>query len=299
MKYKVGTRDSKLALTQTNLVCEALIKAIPSLSHNQFEIIKIKTTGDKILNKNLNEIGGKNLFIKEIEEALLEKEIDFAVHSLKDMTANLDKNLVIAAHLEREDPRDALVSSNYKKLEELPLNSIVGTSSVRRKFLALSYRSDLNVIPFRGNVQTRIDKLNQNHAQATFLAMAGLKRLNINPNMYTPLSTDFFLPAVSQGIIGVQCNKKDDLVYQLLRSINHHDTEVITQAERGFLECLEADCSLPIAAYATITKNLIHLECLGINSQGRIYKDSAQASLEESSELGFEMGLKFKKFLLS
>lgn len=299
MKYKIGTRDSKLALIQTDLVCKELLKNNPNLSSEQFEIIKIKTTGDKILNKNLNEIGGKNLFIKEIEEALIDKKIDFAVHSLKDMTANLDKRLVLAAHLEREDPRDAFVSLDYQKLNDLPLNAVIGTSSIRRKFLSLSFRPDLNVVSFRGNVQTRIKKLSQNQVQATFLAMAGLKRLNMDSKIYTPLDIEDFLPAISQGIIGVQCNKNDSIIYELLRSINHKETEIITEAERGFLECLEADCSVPIAAYATINKNNILLRCLAINSQGIIRKESIEAPISESPNIGFEMGMKFKKFIIS
>ena len=299
MEYRIGTRDSKLAITQTELVCKALIENNPQLSYNQFKLVKIKTIGDKILNKNLSEIGGKNLFIKEIEEALLSEEIDFAVHSLKDMTANLDNRMVIAACLKREDPRDAFVSCNYKTLDELPKGATIGTSSIRRKSITLDKRPDLKIIPFRGNVLTRIEKLEQKQVDATFLAVAGLKRLKIEESLYSPLEIEDFLPAVSQGIIGVECKKSDDHIYQLLRSINHLETEICTKAERGFLECLEADCSVPIAAYAILNNNQIHLDCLVINSKGKIYKDHIIGKPEEAQLLGHRMGIKLKSFLES
>lgn len=299
MKYKIGTRDSKLALTQTELVCASLIKANPDLSYDQFEIVKIKTTGDKVLNKNLSEIGGKNLFIKEIEEALFDNKIDFAVHSLKDMTANLHSEAIIAACLKREDPRDAFVSCNYKNLNELPQGSTVGTSSIRRASIALHYRPDLKIIPFRGNLLTRMEKLKQNQVDATFLAMAGIKRLSIEEHLYTPLKIEEFLPAISQGIIGVECRKNDEHVYNILRNINHLETEICTTAERAFLECLEADCSVPIAAYATLKNNQIDMDCLVINSEGKILKDKIKGDAKDAHKIGHQMGLKLKSFLLS
>jgi len=298
MKYKVGTRDSKLALTQAELVCNALVKANPSLSLDQFELVKIKTKGDKILNKDLHAIGGKNLFVKEIEEVLLDGEIDFAVHSLKDMTANLDHKLIIASCLEREDPRDALVSTRYKTITSLPKNGLIGTSSVRRKALALHYRSDLSTIPFRGNVITRIDKLHSQQVDATFLAMAGLKRLAIDKNLYQPLEIDEFLPAISQGVIGVECRKDDKKTELLLQSINHQKTYITTLAERGFLEILNADCNMPIAAYAVIKDTELHLDCLVVDQNGKIYKNKLHGSLNEAYKIGTEAGLSLKEFLL-
>ncbi len=297
MKYRVGTRDSKLALIQAELVCEALVNANPHLSISQFELVKIKTLGDKIQHKNLVDIGGKNLFIKEIEEVLIAKEIDFAVHSLKDMTAKLNPRLIIAACMEREDPRDALISENYKNLAELPNAALIGTSSIRRKYLALHYRPDLMRIAFRGNVLTRIDKLKQKQVDATFLAMSGLKRLEIDPHLYHPIEIDEFLPAISQGVIGVECRLEDSNLYQLLRSINYHETEIATISERGFLECLEADCSIPIAAYATISNKQINLDCLVIDPQGKIHKTNIKGNIEEAHNLGYEAGLRLKPFL--
>lgn len=297
MKYKVGTRESKLAIIQAELVCQALVNANANLSIDQFELVKIKTIGDKILNKNLIDIGGKNLFIKEIEEALLAKEIDFAVHSLKDMTANLMPELVIAACLEREDPRDAFVSLKYKNLAQMPESGLIGTSSIRRKLLTLHYRPELMTIPFRGNVLTRLEKLKQNQVDATFLAVAGLKRLGIDKSLYLPLEMDYFLPSISQGVIGVECCKKNQAVYQLLRSINDKKTEIVTIAERSFLEYMEADCSVPIAAYASLISQQIQLDALVIDALGKIHRYSAKGDITQAAELGIEAGIKLKRYL--
>lgn len=294
---RIGSRDSKLALIQTEIVCEKLLKANSHLSPKDFDIVKIKTTGDKILHKNLNEIGGKNLFVKELEMALLQGNIDFAVHSLKDMTGKMHQDLCLAAHLEREDPRDAFISLKYKSLLELPLNAVLGTSSIRRKSIALNVRPDLEVISFRGNVQTRLAKLEENHAAATYLAMAGLKRLNIDSNIYTALDIEEFLPAVSQGIIGVQCRKNDHKIFDLLLSINHEQTAIVTKAERGFLEYLDADCSMPIAAYGSIDNKTINLKCLVVDAKGKIIKDEFASYIDDAQNIGIEAGKKLKAFI--
>jgi hydroxymethylbilane synthase len=297
MKYKVGTRDSKLALVQAEIVCKSLVQANPELSIDQFELVKIKTIGDKILTKDLSEIGGKNLFIKEIEESLLQGKIDFAVHSLKDMTAILDKELVIASCLEREDPRDAFVSLKYKSLKELPQGSLIGTSSIRRKYIALHYRSDLKTTSFRGNVLTRLEKLKQGQVEATFLAVAGLKRLDIDESFYTPLEIDEFLPSMSQGVIGVECRKDNKSIYNLLRSINHLDTEYSTKAERGFLECVDADCNSPMAAYATIKDEIVSLDCLIIDDDGVFHRTKVKGPVNEAYDIGYKAGLELREFL--
>ena len=293
MKYKVGTRESKLALIQAKFVCKELVRANSDLSLDQFELVKIKTIGDKILNKNLVDIGGKNLFIKEIEEALLKGEIDFAVHSLKDMTANLDKNFTIAACLKREDPRDAFISYKYKSLNDLPQGALLGTSSVRRKSIALHKRPDLAVVPFRGNVLTRLDKLKNNQVDATFLAVAGLKRLGIDD--YYPLEIDEFLPPVSQGVIGVECRADDQKTAQLLRSINHIETEICNNAERSFLEYMEADCSVPISGYATLADGKISLSVILFGDNGKIYKTSVKGKSQDAKALGIEAGKEIKR----
>lgn len=297
MKYKIGTRDSKLALTQTEIVCENLIKNNPELKAEQFEIIKIKTIGDKILDKNLKDIGGKNLFIKEIEESLFDNRIDFAVHSLKDMTANLDEKLIIAACLKREDPRDAFVSLKYKNFIDLPKGAIVGTSSIRREYMALNYRPDLSIISFRGNVLTRLKKLKDEQVDASFLAVAGLKRLNIDTKLYSILELDHFLPSISQGVIGIECRKDNKHIINLLRSINDIETEVCTKAERAYLEYMNADCSVPIAAYAQINDNQIFLKALVIDNKHQFHKFNINGPIDKAVELGKEAGAMLKIYL--
>ena len=297
MKYRVGTRESKLAVIQAELVCKSLVEAHPDLSLSQFELVKIKTSGDKNINKNLADIGGKNLFIKEIEEALLEEKIDFAVHSLKDMTAKLNPEFIIAACLKREDPRDAFISLKYKSLHDLPSGALIGTSSIRRKYMAMHYRPDLMTMPFRGNVQTRLDKLKQNQVDATFLAVAGLKRLNISEKQYHPIETKEFLPAISQGVIGVECLAKDFEMQNLLSTINHLETYICNQAERGFLEGLDASCNSPIAAYAELDGDYIHLDCLVINSNGKQHKSNISGPSQDAWSMGYKVGLKLKAFL--
>lgn len=297
MQYKVGTRESKLAVIQAELVCRKLIEANPDLSIDNFKLVKIKTTGDKILHKNLSDIGGKNLFVREIEQALAEGEIDFAVHSLKDMTARLDDNFVIAACLQREDPRDAFVSIKYKNLLELPEGALIGTSSIRRKYMALHSRPDLMTVTFRGNVLTRIEKLKQNQVDATFLAMAGLKRLNIDKQFYHPMAIDHFLPAISQGVIGIEARAKDLHIQKLLETINHQETYLCNQAERGFLESLDADCNAPVAAYAELNGDIIQMHCLVIDQKGKHYKKYIEGNINEAWSLGYRIGLSLKDFL--
>lgn len=297
MKYRVGTRESKLAVTQAQLVCKKIVESNPNLSLDNFELVKIKTIGDKVLHKNLSDIGGKNLFVRELEQALLEGKIDFAVHSLKDMTAKLDSKLIIAACLEREDPRDAFISPQCKSLKELPKEALIGTSSIRRKYMALHLRPDLIILPFRGNVQTRLDKLSDKQVDGTFLAVAGLKRLGIDENIYNPIEMDDFLPAISQGVIGVQARINDHLTKNLLETINHLDTYICNQAERGFLESLDADCNAPIAAYAKLENDSIILKSLVINSSGEFYRDSIVGAKHDAWKLGFEAGIRLKEFL--
>lgn len=297
MKYRVGTRGSALAVLQAEIVCKALLRENSDLSLDQFELVKIKTSGDKILHRNLADIGGKNLFVKELHEALFDKVIDFAVHSLKDITARQDPDLMIAACLEREDPRDAFVSYKYKNFQDLPEESLIGTSSIRRKSTSLILRPDLIVTPFRGNVQTRLEKLRNNQVDATFLAMAGLKRLKIDPSIYTPLETDLFLPAISQGVIGVECSADNSEIQKLLSTINHKETSLCNQAERGFLESLDADCNSPVAAFAKKIDNKIYLEALVVGANNQLYR--IKDSCEESGgwAMGYKMGLELKEHL--
>lgn len=248
MLIRIGTRKSKLAGAQTELVIQAIKKHYPQAN---YQIVPIITSGDLITDKNLYEVGGKALFLKEIESALLQGQVDIAVHSLKDVPGRLPAGLSIAAVLPREDPRDVLVSKKFKSIEELPPNTTIGTSSLRRKILLNHIRSDLNVIPFRGNVDSRIKKLINSDIDAIIVAAAGLKRLALfNEDYCFPVSPKQLIPAVGQGVIAIEIIEGNRNMLELCNTINHRPTWKIIEAERAFIEYLDADCKTPIAAYA-------------------------------------------------
>ncbi|MDD9335104.1 MAG: hydroxymethylbilane synthase [Rickettsiaceae bacterium] len=255
---KIGTRRSPLALIQTNLVVDQIKIHYPNII---CEIVPIITSGDLIKDKNLYDIGGKALFVKEIENALINGEIDLAVHSLKDVPCKLLSELMICAVLEREDARDVFVCLDYKSIEELPFASKVGTSSVRRKILIQRKRPDLKIVTFRGNVDSRIKKLMQGDVDATILAYSGLKRLGLFNTQYCHLiETKEMLPSVGQGVIAVEIRKNDNKMQEICNKINHLETWELMQAGRAFLEYLDANCKTPIAAYSTYIGNDIHTE---------------------------------------
>ncbi|MFU7500962.1 MAG: hydroxymethylbilane synthase [Candidatus Tisiphia sp.] len=255
---KIGTRRSPLALVQTNLVVDQIKIHYPNIN---CEIVPIITSGDLIKDKNLYDIGGKALFLKEIENALINDEIDLAVHSLKDVPCKLPSELMICAVLEREDARDVFVCLDYKSIEELPFASKVGTSSVRRKILIQRKRPDLKIVTFRGNVDSRIKKLMQGDVDATILAYSGLKRLGLFDTQYCHLiETKEMLPPVGQGVIAIEIRKNDNKMQEICNKINHFETWELMQAGRAFLEYLDADCKTPIAAYSTYIGNDILTE---------------------------------------
>ncbi len=248
MRVKIGTRKSKLALIQTEMVIDSIKSHFPAA---ECEIVPIVTSGDKITDKNLYDIGGKALFLKEIEEQLLAGNIDIAVHSLKDVPGVLPDDLEIAAVLEREDPRDCFVSVKYKSLDDLPKGARVGSSSVRRKVIIHQQRPDLEVVQFRGNIHTRLKKLKQSEVDATILACAGLVRAGeFNTDYCYPIEIDQMLPAAGQGIIGIEIRSDNDQMRDICNKINHQQTWNIAEAERSFLAYLDASCSTPISAYA-------------------------------------------------
>ena len=246
---RIGTRGSPLALAQAYETRERLSIAF-GLSLGSFEIVVIKTTGDKVLNRPLKEIGGKGLFTKEIEEALLQESIDIAVHSMKDMPVQQPDGLILDTFLPREDVRDAFVSRIHKSLADIPQGATVGTSSLRRKAQLMSKRPDLKIVEFRGNVQTRLKKLDDGVAECTFLAVAGLNRLNMEDIITAPISTDEMLPAVAQGAIGIERREKDIKVATMLEAIHNSTTGLLLSAERAFLEALDGSCETPIAGLA-------------------------------------------------
>jgi hydroxymethylbilane synthase len=250
-KIIVGSRRSKLALTQTNWVIEQLKKTgLPF----EFEVKEIVTKGDVILNVTLSKVGGKGLFVKEIEQAMLDEEIDIAVHSMKDMPAELPKGLEIGCTPKRVDPRDALISEKYSSLRDLPEGAIVGTSSLRRAAQLLNRRPDLQVKSIRGNIDTRLEKLKSGEFDAIILAAAGLERMGWSKDVVTEyLDIDLCLPAVGQGSLAIECRSEDREVKELLSILNDAYTYQTVQAERSFLNMLEGGCQVPIAAHATMT----------------------------------------------
>jgi hydroxymethylbilane synthase len=256
-----------------------------------FEIVVIKTTGDRVLDRPLKEIGGKGLFTREIEEDLLSGAIDIAVHSTKDMPVEQPEGLILDVYLPREDVRDAFVSLDGGKLADLPKGAVVGTSSLRRKAQLLNYRPDLRVVEFRGNVQTRLQKLKDNVAEATFLAMAGLNRLDLRDVPHTPVETDEMLPAVAQGTIGIERRASDTGTAELLAAIHDPTTGHRLAAERAFLAALDGSCETPIAGLAQVDGNTISLrgEILRTDGSERI-ADSTSGPVEEAAEMGTILG---------
>ena len=250
-QLRIGTRGSPLALTQAEMVRDQLAQVHPHLAAPEsVEIAVIKTSGDKFLDRPLADIGGKGLFTKEIEEALGEGHIHMAVHSMKDVPTVLPGGLVISCIPPREDPRDAFISNRAADIEELPHGAVVGTASLRRAAQLRNLRPDLVVETLRGNVQTRLRKLEEGVAAATLLAFAGLKRLGLEDNITAILPVDYMLPAVAQGAIGIECREDDTTVRDLLAPLNHYQSEVCVAAERALLTALDGSCRTPIAALA-------------------------------------------------
>lgn len=245
-KIRIGSRASALALVQAEIIIGMLKKSHPQY---EYEIIKIKTMGDKILDKTLDKIGGKGLFVKEIQTALLENEIDLAVHSMKDMPAESPEDLILGAITKREDPRDVLVAKDKCSLERLSKAAVIGTSSLRRKVQLLNLRKDLQMKDIRGNVGTRLSKLDTEGLDAVVLAAAGLKRLGYREDNFYYLDTEVFTPAVGQGALGCEIRKNDQELQKMLQDINDRETYNCVMAERVFLKLLEGGCHIPIGAY--------------------------------------------------
>ena len=289
---RIGTRGSPLALAQAYETRERLSTAF-GLSRDSFEIVVIKTTGDKVLNRPLKEIGGKGLFTKEIEEALLQESIDIAVHSMKDMPVQQPDGLILDTFLPREDVRDAFVSRIHKSLADIPQGATVGTSSLRRKAQLMSKRPDLKIVEFRGNVQTRLKKLDDGVAECTFLAVAGLNRLKMEDIITAPISTDEMLPAVAQGAIGIERREKDIKVATMLEAIHNSTTGLLLSAERAFLEALDGSCETPIAGLAEFKNENLRFRGEILKTDGsEVYSDEQVVSKEDATLVGIEMAHK-------
>ncbi len=245
----IATRGSQLALWQANHIKDLLTSKYPEI---KVKLEIIKTQGDKILDVALAKVGGKGLFVKEIEEALLDKRADIAVHSLKDVPMVLPQGLHIVAYPKREVPYDLFLSEKYASFEDLPKNSVLGTSSLRRQAQALALRNDLEIKLLRGNVETRINKMKNNEYDAIILADAGVKRLNLGAKFTQVLDPQVFLPAVGQGCLALETREEDEELNSLLKFLDDKPSRVCVEAERAFMRTLEGGCQVPIAAYATI-----------------------------------------------
>jgi len=259
-KIVIGSRKSNLALTQTEWVIEQLTQlGLPF----EFEIKKIVTKGDKILDVTLSKVGGKGLFVKEIEQAMEDKEIDIAVHSMKDVPSKLQEGFTLGAITKRVDPRDVLISNDHVKLADLPSGAIVGTSSLRRSAQILAKRPDLNIQWIRGNIETRLRKLKEENFDAIILAAAGLERMGWSEEIVTEyLDPDVCIPAVGQGALGIECRSDDQEVVELLSHINDPVTAKAVMAERAFLHKMEGGCQVPIAGYGVVNGEEVTLHAL-------------------------------------
>lgn len=296
---KIGTRGSPLALAQAYLTRDLLKQNFPELTEEgALEIIIIKTTGDKVLGQPLADIGGKGLFTKEIDEALLDGRIDIAVHSMKDVPTYLPEGTILPCNLPREDVRDVFISPTAKSLADLPEGAVVGSASLRRQAQLLAKYPHLKVVNFRGNVQTRLRKLQDGECSATLLALAGLKRLDMTQHITATLSIEEMLPAVAQGAIGIACRTDDEPAAKYLAALNHEETRVAVVTERAFLAALDGSCRTPIAGYARRGEDgQLHFSGLVASTDGKkIYSTTRTGAFDAATgeRLGREAGEELK-----
>ena len=269
--------------------------AAHGFGEDEIEIVAITTTGDQVRDRPLSEIGGKGLFTKEIEDALIAGHVDLAVHSMKDMPTVLPEGLVIAALLEREDPRDAFISPSYKGIANLPQGATVGSSSVRRRAQLQRMRPDLACVNFRGNVETRLMKLARGDVAATFLACAGLKRLGLGDRITAAIAIDEMLPAVAQAAIGIEIRSDDERMRALVAPIDHAPTSIAVSCERAFLAVLDGSCRTPIAGHARIVDGVLYFRGEALTLDGSASFEAVRAGgLEDAERLGRDAGAEVK-----
>ena len=292
-KIVIGSRGSQLALWQANWVKSELERLH---SNADIDIRIIATSGDNIQDVPLAKIGGKGLFVKEIEEALLANEIDLAVHSMKDVPMELPTELGISVITKRENPLDALISKNGEKLADLPQGATIGTSSLRRSSQLLKYRDDFKIHPLRGNVDTRLRKVEEGKYDAILLASAGLNRLGWANRITEEISPDILLPAMGQGALGIETRLDDTKIYDFISTLNHEQTHYAVSAERSLVGRLDGGCQVPIGAYARIEKGLITLKGLVASLDGEvIYKLENVGPVDDAINIGQELGSKLLK----
>lgn len=289
MKLTIATRESPLALWQANHVKAELLKHFPALD---VELLGMTTKGDQLLSSPLSKIGGKGLFIKELEVAMLEGRADIAVHSMKDvpMSSQLPEGFSVPVILKREDPRDALISINYQSLADLPQGAIVGSCSLRRRAQLLAIRPDLELRDLRGNVNTRLKKLEDGEYDAIILAAAGLIRLGFEDKITEYLSDEVSLPAVGQGAIGIECVTDNEAVRHIIEALNDRDTAICVTAERAFNAKLNGGCQAPIAGFAELTEQGLRLRGLvGDLDNGTIIFHEIHGAIEDAEKIGIEL----------
>ena len=295
-KIIIGSRGSKLALIYAEKAKEKILSFEKNFGINEVIIKEIETKGDQVQDKRLSEVGGKGLFSKTIEVELLDKKIDIAVHALKDMPSDETEGLLTNCFLERNDPREILISRGNKHLKDLPPNSIVGTSSFRREFQIKKIRNDIDCKLIRGNVDTRIRKFNEDLYDAIILSYAGIDSLGLSKNISQIFSTSEIIPCAGQGVIALQCRNNDEELIELLKKVNHQSTHNSIKAERNVLKILEGDCETAVGAFAKIEGNQINLEVelFSLDGKDRFYLKSSK-SIDKAVELGIEVGKALKK----
>ncbi len=283
-ELKIGTRGSALALSQANWVRGKLRQAHADLT---VTLVIIKTIGDKIQDAPLAKIGGKGLFVKEIEEALIQKRIDLAVHSVKDVPTELPAELQLFAITEREDPRDVFIAREAKRLSDLPSGAKLGTSSLRRQAQLLHFRKDLELVPIRGNLDTRLKKLERMKLDGVIVALAGVKRLGFESRVTEVIPPEICLPAIGQGALGIETRKGDENVEERIHFLNDPPSAIAISAERAFLKKLEGGCQVPIAAFAQVVDSTLRIEGLvGTVDGRRLIRHHLQGSIDQAESLG-------------
>ena len=295
-KIIIGSRGSKLALIYAEKAKKKILTHAKDFGIEEVIIKKIITMGDQVQDKRLSEVGGKGLFSKTIEVELLDNKIDIAVHALKDMPSEETEGLLTNCFLERNDPREILITKDNKNLKDLASNAIIGTSSLRREFQIKQIRKDLECKLIRGNIDTRIKKLNENLYNAIILSYAGINCLGLNQNISQIFSTTEMIPCAGQGVIALQCRNNDEDLIKLLKKINHQSTHSSIKAERNVLKVLEGDCETAVGVFASIDGDEINLEAelFSLDGSKRFHLKSSE-NIDKANELGIEMGKTLKK----
>ncbi len=284
---RIATRQSPLALWQAEYVKSRLLQLHPDI---HVELVKMVTKGDKILDTPLAKVGGKGLFVKELETGMLEGEADIAVHSMKDVPVEFPDGLMLAVICEREDPRDAFVSNRIESIDELPQGAVVGTSSLRRQCQLRAWRPDLQIHDLRGNVNTRLNKLDNGNYDAIILASAGLIRLGFHDRIKHPIDTSVSLPAIGQGAVGIECRVGDERILSLIEPLNHSETSICVQAERAMNHRLEGGCQVPIAGYAQLDDwNLSMRGLVGRPDGQLVIRGEVQGHSDQAEQLGIQL----------